>query len=126
MARRVPVALRPMLKEELKRLEEERVIVKEDNHTDWVSNILIIKKKDSFRICLDVSTNPLNKSIKRPNHQFTTVEEILPELGRAKIFSTFDVKKGLWHLNLSEKSSKLTTFWTPFGKYRWKVLPFGI
>lgn len=123
-ARRVPVALRPKLKSELERLEEEGIITKETSHTDWVSNILLIQKNDKFRICLDPI--PLNKAIKRPNYQFTTVDEILPELGQAKVFSTLDVKKGFWHLNLSEESSKLTTFWTPFGKYRWKVLPFGI
>ncbi|XP_063824143.1 uncharacterized protein LOC135073851 [Ostrinia nubilalis] len=34
-ARRVPVALRPKLKEELLRLEQEGIITKEENHTDW-------------------------------------------------------------------------------------------
>lgn len=77
-ARCVPIYLRPMLKEELKRLEEEGIIIKEDNHTDWVSNVLIIKKKDNFRICLDPI--PLNKTIKIPNYQFTTVEEILTRI----------------------------------------------
>lgn len=123
-ARRVPVALRQPLKEEIRRLEEQGIIIKEEKHTEWVSNILIVKKKDSFRICLDPI--PLNKAIKRPNYQFTTIDEILPELGKAKVFTTLDVKKGFWHQKLSESSSKLTTFWTPFGKYRWKVLPFGI
>lgn len=123
-ARRVPLALREPLKEELHRLEQQGIIQKEENHTDWVSNILIVQKNKNFRICLDPI--PLNKAIKRPNYQFTTIDEVLPELGKAKIFSTFDVKKGFWHLRLSEESSKLTTFWTPFGKYRWNVLPFGI
>lgn len=123
-ARRIPLALRKPLEEELLRLEKEGIIEREGGHTDWVSNILILQKKDSFRICLDPI--PLNKAIKRPNYQFTTPEDILPELGQAKVFTTLDVKKCFWHLKLAKKSSKLTTFWTPFGKYRWKVLLFGI
>ena len=37
-----------------------------------------------------------------------------------------DAKKGFWQIKLSESSSKLTTFWTPFGRYRWLRLPFGV
>ena len=33
---------------------------------------------------------------------------------------------GYWHVVLDEKSSKLCTFDTPYGRYRWKRLPFGI
>ena len=31
-----------------------------------------------------------------------------------------------WHLKLDDASSRLTTFETPFGRYRWLRLPFGI
>lgn len=123
-ARRVPMALREVLKDELLRLEKEDIITQETEHTEWVNNILVVKRDNKFRICLDPI--PLNKAIKRPNYQFTTLDEILPELGKAKVFSTVDTKKGFWHVNLTEESSKLTTFWTPFGRYRWKRLPFGI
>ena len=44
----------------------------------------------------------------------------------AKVFSVLDVRSGLWHVRLDEPSSYLTTFNTPFGRYRWKRLPFGI
>ncbi|KAJ8890831.1 hypothetical protein PR048_010340 [Dryococelus australis] len=44
----------------------------------------------------------------------------------AKDFSLLDTKNGYWQIKLSEKSSKLTTFSTPFGRYRWLRLPFGI
>ncbi|XP_058827487.1 uncharacterized protein LOC131687427 [Topomyia yanbarensis] len=126
--RRVPIALRGKLKEELRTLDREGVIVKETRHTEWVSNIVLVKRKeqatDSIRICLDPI--PLNKALKRPHLQFTTIDEILPELGKAKVFSTADARKGFWHVVLDEDSSRLTTFWTPFGRYRWTRLPFGI
>ncbi|XP_062714329.1 uncharacterized protein K02A2.6-like [Aedes albopictus] len=126
--RRVPIALREKLKEELKNLERDGLIVKENRHTEWVSNIVLVKRKEqkseSVRVCLDPI--PLNAALKRPHVQFTTIDEILPELGKAKVFSTADVRKGFWHVLLDEKSSRLTTFWTPFGRYRWIRLPFGI
>lgn len=125
--RRIPIALREKLRSELGRLEEDGIITKEPRHTDWVSNILLVNKStsgESFRICLDPI--PLNKALKRPNLQFITLDEILPELGNAKVFSTMDAKKGFWQVALDEPSSLLTTFWTPFGRYRWTRLPFGI
>ena len=126
--RRVPIAMRDKLKKELRKLEQDGLIIKETQHTDWVSNIVLVRRggieSDSIRICLDPI--PLNKALKRPNLQFTTIDEILPELGKAKVFSTVDAKKGFWHVVLDHPSSLLTTFWTPFGRYRWTRLPFGI
>ncbi|KAK9729306.1 hypothetical protein QE152_g15984 [Popillia japonica] len=81
--RRIPLALRPELEKELHRLEESGIIAKQDTHTDWVSNLLLVRMKDSFRICLDPI--PLNKALERPNYQFQTIDEMLPELGNAKI-----------------------------------------
>lgn len=125
--RRIPIALRGKLRDELDKLEADGIIVKEPRHTDWVSNILLVNRSssgESFRICLDPV--PLNKALKRPNLQFLTLDEVLPELGKAKVFSTVDAKKGFWHVELDEPSSLLTTFWTPYGRYRWTRLPFGI
>ena len=55
-----------------------------------------------------------------------TMDDVLPLLGRAKIFSLLDVKDGFMHIHLSEHSSWLTTFWGPACRYRWLRLPFGI
>lgn len=123
-ARRIPVHLRERLKQELDSLVKNKIIAKVEKHTDWVSNILLVNKKDKLRICLDPI--PLNKALLRPRMQFTTIDEILPELGKAKVFSTMDAKKGFWQVKLSETSSNLTTFWTPFGRYKWLRMPFGI
>ena len=56
----------------------------------------------------------------------STIDDILPEINRAKVVSTFDVKNGFWHVELDEESSKLTCFSTPFGRYRWLRMPFGL
>ena len=42
------------------------------------------------------------------------------------MFTVLDVKLGFWHIPLEDKSSYLTTFNSPFGRYRWLRLPFGI
>ena len=41
-------------------------------------------------------------------------------------FTACDLRDGYWHVKLDEPPRKLTTFGTPFGRYRWLRLPFGI
>ena len=55
-----------------------------------------------------------------------TIEEILPELSKAKVFSVADARNGFCQVRLDARSSYLTTFWTPFGRYRWLRMSFGI
>ena len=82
------------------------------------------KKSGALRICID--PRPLNKAPKRERYQLPVLDDILPELSKAKLFSTVNLRSGYWHCNLDEESSLLTTFATPFGKYRWRRLPFGL
>ena len=45
-----------------------------------------------------------------------TLEEVLPTLSKAKIFTVLDAKDGFHQVKLDDTSSYLTTFWTPFGR----------
>ena len=65
-------------------------------------------------------------SLKRETHQLPILDDLMPELARAKVFSTVDLTAGYWHCVLDDESSLLTTFAAPFGRYRWKRLPFGL
>ena len=56
----------------------------------------------------------------------STLEEILPKLSKAKVFTTLNAKDGFYQIGLDEESSKKTTFWTSFGRYRYLRMPFGI
>lgn len=54
------------------------------------------------------------------------LDEILPDLSQAKVFSTVDLRSGFWHCVLDDESSMLTTFNTPYSRYHWLRLPFGL
>ena len=124
-ARRVPLALQPKLKQTLDALVKSKIIVKRDEPTDWVNSLLIVEKKNgSLRLCLDPLD--LNKAIKREHYMIPTVEDIVSKLHGKRIFTILDLKDGFWNVKLDSESSKLCTFNTPFGRYSFCRLPFGI
>lgn len=93
--------------------------------TDWVSAIVVNKKSNGkIRLCLD--PKPLNKTLKPCHHPIPTIEDVLPDLANAKVFTKLDCKNGYWQVKLDEDSSTLTTFNAPFGRYKWTRMPFGI
>ena len=64
---RVPLALKPRLKQELERLTSLRVIEPVESPTDWVSNVVVGKKRSGdLRICID--PKGLNKALKREKY----------------------------------------------------------
>ena len=44
----------------------------------------------------------------------------------AKYFTTLDLRSGYYHIGLSEGCKAKTAFVTPFGKYQFEVVPFGL
>lgn len=44
----------------------------------------------------------------------------------ARVFSVVDANHGFWQVHLDEETSKLCTFNTPYGRYRFLRLPFGV
>ena len=70
-------------------------------------------KPGKLRLCID--PRDLNKAIKRPKYQMPMLDEILPTLARAKVFTVLNAKDGFHQVKLDEASSYLTTFWTLLG-----------
>ena len=68
----------------------------------------------------------LNRALQRVNYPMPTIEKVASRLHLAKVFTSLEVYNGFWHVVLDEESSFCTTFNTPFGRYRWKRMPFGI
>ena len=115
--RRIAVTLHKEVKAKLAELEKKQNIVKETEPTEWISSMVVVAKPGNIRICLDLKD--LNKAIKRPKYQMPTLDETLSKLGKAKVFATLDAKEGFYQIKLDDDSSKLTTFWTPFGRIRY-------
>lgn len=123
--RRIPHALKHKLKETLDDLERNGIIAKMDEPSDWVNSMVIVRKKSgNLRICID--PRDLNKVIKREYFQLPTLEEMTHNLSGNKFFSKLDASNGFWHIPLDEASSKLCVFQTPFSRYRFLRLPYGI
>ena len=122
--RRIPCAIEKKVKNEIERMLKLGVIVKENEPTEWVNSITIVKKPDKIRICLDPTK--LNRAILRGPYPTRTIEEVTAKTADAKYFSVLDANSGYWQIELDQASSKLCTFNTPWGRYRYTRLPFGI
>ena len=123
--RRVSHGLHDRLKEKLDQMEREEIIAKVDKPTNWVNSLVIVEKKDgSLRLCVD--PKDLNQVIRREHFQIPTFEDVVSRLGGKKYFTVLDQKDSYWQVPLSEESFYVCTFNTPFGRYRFLHMPFGI
>ena len=123
--RKFSVRLKQKIKAELDDMQHKGIIRRVEHHTDWCSSMTTAVKKDgSLRLCLD--PRRLNDAMKRCPHKTPTLEEINPTFAGAQFFSKLDAKAGYWSVHLTEKSQELTTFCTPFGRYCFQRLPFGL
>ena len=107
-------------------MESLEVIAKVTEPTDWVNSIATPEKQrtGALRVCLD--PRDLNQAVKREHYPLPTLEELTLMLSDTKYFSVLDATSGFWQIKLDEESSLLTTFNTPFGRYRFTRMPFGI
>ena len=122
---RIPYATQPKLKKALDELKGRNIIPDVDKPTEWVSNIVIVEKKNgSLRLCLD--PKPLNGAIKRERHNIPTPADVQSQSSGKTIFTVVDMKDGYWHVKLSDESLYYCTFNTPWGRKRFLRMPFGI
>ena len=123
--RQVPIPLRKQVQTELDQMEALVVISKVDIPTPWCAGMVVAQKPNgAIRICVDLK--PLNECVLREVNPLPSVDEILAQLSGSKVFSKLDANSGFWQIPLAPSSRLLTTFVTPFGRYHFNKLPFGI
>ena len=119
----VLVARKEVLKKELDRMLEIGVI--RASTSPWASPLVMVDKKDGeIRLCVDY--RKVNKVSKFDAYPMPKVEEILEEVGPAKIISTLDLAQGYWQVPMVAESQEVTAFITPYSLYEFTVMPFGL
>lgn len=124
--RNQPVAIRDRLQQELNEMESSGVIKKVEEPTDWVNSLVVVEKPKSIKLRVCGDPRHLNKAILREHFQLPTLENIATRLSGAKIFSKLDANHGYWQIPLDEESQLLNTFNSPFGRYCFMRMQFGI
>ena len=86
--------------------------------------VIVRKKNNRVRICIDPCD--LSEAILREHRPMNSIEDIATRLQDSAVYSVLDANSGYFQIKLTEKSFALTTFNTPFGRYRYLRLPMGI
>ena len=101
------------------------VIKKVTEPTEWVNSLVVVENPNkSVRLYLD--PRELNKSILREYFPMKTMEKVAAKVKNAKVYSVLSASNSYWQIRVTKDSQKYTTFNSPFGKYKYLRLPFGI
>ena len=134
--RKIPVCYEAQAKSQLEAMESQGIISRIQEPTKWCAGMVIVPKaavqdaaavpqsSGKLHICVDLTQ--LNKHVLRNRHHLPDVNNTLAKLKQSKIFSKLDANSGFWQIRLDEDSRKLTTFLTPWGRFCFNRLPYGI
>ncbi|XP_045105474.1 uncharacterized protein LOC123500985 [Portunus trituberculatus] len=120
-----PFAFQQQVKDELDSMVRQGIIEPAgDEPSAWCHPLVVVAKDKGVRITVDLTK--LNSQVSRPAHPaptpYAAVRRVTPS---SRFFTTADALCGYWQLVLDEKDRHLTTFITPFGRFRHCRGPMG-
>ena len=112
------------VKEEIDKLLKAGFIY-EIEHTDWVSPIVIVLKKNGkIRVC--VNYKKVNAATKRDNYPLPYTEHMLERVARKEAYSFLDGFSGYNQVQVHSNDRHKTAFATEWGVFAYIVMPFGL
>ena len=120
-----PIAMKHYnwVKEEIDKLLEAGVI--RNSHSSWLAPTIVVPKGDGGKRLI-IDYRALNKVMRKFVWPMPKVEDIFSQLNGAKYFSTLDLRAGYHHIGLTTDSIPKAAFTSPFGKYEYVKVPFGL
>jgi hypothetical protein len=95
------------------------------SRSPWSFPVVIVDKKDGTkRFCVDF--RKLNKVTKKNSYPLPLIDDILALLGKAKYFTSLDLKSGYWQVLMDENDKEKTAFACHRGLFEFNVMPFGL
>ena len=91
----------------------------------FVALVLFVKKPDRS-LYFYIDYRKLNLLTKKDQYLLLLIDKTLAWIGRTKLFTKLDIWQAFHWIRIYPDSEELTTFWTRFGAYKYKVLPFGL
>jgi len=124
--RTIPASLRESAKAAIMKMLQEDIIEVVKGPSDWCAALTIVPKPNGkdVRPCVDLTM--LNKSVQRESYPLPRITELLASLGGSVMWSKLDANSGFHQCILNPESKLLTTFITPWGRFCFKRMPFGI
>ena len=120
-----PIAMKhyEWVKNEIEKLLTAKVI--RSSHSSWSAPIIVVSKGDRGK-CLVIDYRALNKVTRKFTWPMPKVEDIFSKLNGATYFMTLDLHTGYHHIPLDRSSIPKTAFNSPFRKYEYVKVPFGL
>ena len=120
---RTPIKNREVIDKAIDEMLDADVIRR--SRSPWSFPVVIVDKKDgSKRFCVDFRR--LNKVTKKNSYPLPLIDDILALLGKAKYFTSLDLKSGYWQVAMDEKDKEKTAFACHKGLFEFNVMPFGL
>lgn len=123
----IPYRLPPQWKEQVRNEIEELVETGMVKHSvsPWSSPIVpVTKPGGAVRLCVDY--RKLNSVTVPDPYYIPLIDEILDQVGEATFLSKLDLSKGFYQVPLAKAAQEKSAFVTPFGKYEFVRMPFGM
>ena len=94
-------------------------------HSPWDAPMVLVPKKNGTqRICIDYRKL---KAVTIPDpFPIPRMDDLLDGISSAKFITTLDLSRGYWQVPMDPASREKTAFSTGFGKYEFRVMPFGL
>jgi hypothetical protein len=122
--RKMHPKLEPTVQKELNKLLRAKIIFS-IRHTQWVSNLIPVRKKNGeIRLCVDFRN--LNKASDKDNYPVTLMEQILQQVSGFERLSLLDGFSRYNQVLMSPPDQLKTTFRTSWGTYAYRKMPFGL
>ena len=112
-----------ILREEISFLLDQGSI--KSSKSRWAAHIVLVAKKDGTkRMCVDY--RKLNNVTTNNPYPLPNIDELIANIGPSKFISTLDLTKGYYQVPVNPKHCEKMAFVTPYGKYEFITMPFGL
>jgi hypothetical protein len=122
--RMINLKLKPLVKMELQNLKNSRIIFP-FRHSKWISNIMVVRKKNG-EICLCVDFKDLNWESIKDNYPLPNMEMLLQQVTGFALMSMLDGFSEYNQALMVEEDRPKIAFITPWGTYAYVCMSFGL